>query len=198
MLLTTTQTAAVSFLGQPWHWAFSGTMIALSMFLLLFFGKSFGVSSTMRTLCSIGGAGRRWSFFHFDWKSQVWNLVFVFGGLLGGFVAARWLQSPEPVQISAATVAHLQNELNISTPLSLEQGAGYTPFGWDMLASWQGWLMMVGGGFLVGFGARYAGGCTSGHAISGLSNLQLPSLLAVIGFFAGGLLMTWVLMPLIF
>jgi len=54
------------------------------------------------------------------------------------------------------------------------------------------------GGFLVGFGARYAGGCTSGHAISGLSNLQLPSLIAVIGFFIGGLIMTYMVFPLIF
>ena len=59
-------------------------------------------------------------------------------------------------------------------------------------------LLLVVGGFLVGFGARYAGGCTSGHAISGLSNLQLPSLIAVIGFFVGGLLMVHVLFPLIF
>ena len=55
--------------------------------------------------------------------------------------------------------------------------------------------MLIGGGFLVGFGARYAGGCTSGHAISGLSNLQIPSLIAVIGFFIGGLTMTWIILP---
>jgi uncharacterized membrane protein YedE/YeeE len=57
--------------------------------------------------------------------------------------------------------------------------------------------MLVVGGFLVGFGTRYAGGCTSGHAISGLSDLQLPSLIAVIGFFIGGLLMTYVFLPFI-
>lgn len=54
------------------------------------------------------------------------------------------------------------------------------------------------GGFLVGFGARYAGGCTSGHAISGLSNLQVPSLIAVVGFFVGGLVMIHLLYPFIF
>jgi uncharacterized membrane protein YedE/YeeE len=57
---------------------------------------------------------------------------------------------------------------------------------------------MVIGGFLVGFGTRYAGGCTSGHAISGLSNLQFASLIATIGFFAGGLIATHLLYPLLF
>jgi uncharacterized membrane protein YedE/YeeE len=60
------------------------------------------------------------------------------------------------------------------------------------------WVLLVLGGLLVGFGTRYAGGCTSGHAISGLSNLQLPSLIAVIGFFVGGLLMTHVFFPFLF
>lgn len=197
MLLTTQTSSIASFLSQPWHWAFSGTMIALSMFILLWFGKTFGVSSTMRTICSIGGAGKRWKFFHFDWKSQVWNLIFVFGGLLGGFIAAQWMQSPEPVQISEATIAHLQQNLNISTPQTIAEGTGYSPFTLEMLGTWQGWMLMVGGGFLVGFGARYAGGCTSGHAISGLSNLQIPSLIAVIGFFIGGLFMTHILLPLL-
>ena len=59
-------------------------------------------------------------------------------------------------------------------------------------------LLLALGGFMVGFGARYAGGCTSGHAISGLSNLQWPSLLAVIGFFAGGMVMIYFLYPIIF
>jgi len=57
--------------------------------------------------------------------------------------------------------------------------------------------MLVGGGILIGFGTRWAGGCTSGHAISGLSNLQLPSLIAVIGFFIGGIIMTYFLLPTI-
>ena len=59
-------------------------------------------------------------------------------------------------------------------------------------------LILLIGGLLVGFGARYAGGCTSGHAISGLSNLQLPSLTAVVGFFIGGLVMIHLIYPLIF
>jgi uncharacterized membrane protein YedE/YeeE len=53
-------------------------------------------------------------------------------------------------------------------------------------------LLLVGG-VLIGFGTRYAGGCTSGH-VSGLSNLQIPSLKAVIGFF-GGLIMSYFYSP---
>ncbi len=62
----------------------------------------------------------------------------------------------------------------------------------------KGFFILLIAGVLIGFGARYAGGCTSGHAITGLSNLELPSLLSVIGFFIGGLLMTWLLFPLLF
>lgn len=188
----------MNWLQQPWHWAFSGAMIAAVMFLMLWFGKNFGVSSTMRTACAIGGAGKKWDFFNFDWKSQVWNLLFVGGALIGGFIASQFMQSPEPVAISAETIEHLKT-LGVSTPQTINEGTGYVPpfFSWEGLGTWQGLVLMVGGGFLVGFGARWAGGCTSGHAISGMSNLQLPSLLAVIGFFAGGLLMSHLLLPLI-
>ena len=63
------------------------------------------------------------------------------------------------------------------------------------LRTWRGVVVLIGGGFLVGFGTAWAGGCTSGHAISGLANFQLPSLVAVLGFFAGGLVGTWLLLP---
>lgn len=56
---------------------------------------------------------------------------------------------------------------------------------------------MVIGGFLVGFGTAYAGGCTSGHAIAGLADRQAASLLAVCGFFAGGLTCTYLVLPLV-
>lgn len=189
----------IELIQQPWHWAFSGFMIALTMFILLFFGKNFGLSATMRTMCAITGAGSKISFFDFDWKSQQWNLLFALGAVLGGFIASTYLASPEPIQISTATINHLQ-ELGITTPTSLEEGTGYVPlelFNFEVLFSLKGFLLFVLGGFFVGFGARYAGGCTSGHAISGLSNLQVPSLIAVIGFFIGGLSMTHFILPLI-
>ncbi|MBN2264969.1 MAG: YeeE/YedE family protein [Candidatus Aminicenantes bacterium] len=43
------------------------------------------------------------------------------------------------------------------------------------------------GGILLGFGARWAGGCTSGHGISGTLQLAVSSWLAAICFFAGGI-----------
>jgi len=71
-------------------------------------------------------------------------------------------------------------------------------FATENLGSLKNLGLLIIAGFLVGFGTRYAGGCTSGHAITGLSNLQIPSLIAVIGFFIGGLLMTHFILPLLF
>jgi len=177
---------------QPWPWYVAGPIIALTMFSLLFFGKEFGVSSNLRTMCSIGGAGQLSDFFKFDWKGQIWNLIFVGGTLIGGYLAANFMAPAEGnlAHISDATVNDLQ-----AIGMQIEQGA--VPMVPDVF-NWNSWLLLLSGGFLVGFGARYAGGCTSGHAISGLSNLQLPSLIAVIGFFIGGLFMTFVLLPLLF
>ncbi len=190
----------IEFIQQPWHWAFSGFMIALIMFFLLYFGKTFGISDTLRTICAMGGAGKKISFFDYNWREQVWNLVFALGAVLGGFIASSYLMSPEPLAISSDTINHLA-AMNIHYPTSVGEGQGYLPlelFTFEVLCSPKGLLLFVGGGFLVGFGARYAGGCTSGHAISGISNLQIPSVIAVIGFFIGGLLMTHFILPLIF
>jgi len=184
----------IEFLSQPWAWYVSGSLIALVMFLLLWAGGFFGVSTTLRTLCSIGGAGKAASFFNYDWKSQNWNLVFVLGAVIGGFIASKFLAANEALQISQATVSDL-----LALNIAFDGGLAPTElFNWESLLSLKGFLVLVVGGFLVGFGARWAGGCTSGHAISGLSNLQLPSLIAVIGFFIGGLTMTHLLFPLIF
>ena len=169
------------------------------MFFLLFFGGEFGVSGNLRTLCTFCGAGKRFSFFDFDWKSQVWNLVFIGGAVVGGFIASHYLYSPEPVDIAQSTIDHLAG-LGIQTPTNIEEGTGFVPaeiFATDRIFTVRSLVFLIGGGFLVGFGTRYAGGCTSGHAISGLANLQLPSLIAVIGFFIGGLLMSHLLLPIL-
>lgn len=189
--------AIVEFISQPWHWAVSGAMISLVMVLLLWFGGEFGVSSNLRTMCAIGGAGNRHDFFRINWKNQIWNLVFIGGAVIGGFIATQFFASPEPVQISESTTAYLET-IGISTPQTMAEGSGYVPeeiFGVNKLFSISNLLFLIVGGFLIGFGTRWAGGCTSGHAISGLSNLQLPSLIAVIGFFIGGLIMTWLVLP---
>lgn len=191
----------LEWVSQPWPWYVSGSIIALTMVLLLFLGRSFGMSATLRAACSAMGAGKRVKFFDFNWKkAQTWNLVFAGGAILGGWIASTVLASPEPVAIAADTVAHLQG-MGVTVPTTMEQGTGYLPeqyTDWSFLATGKGLVLLVGGGFLIGFGARYAGGCTSGHAISGLSNLQIPSLIAVIGFFIGGLTATYFLLPLLF
>ncbi len=184
----------LSLLKQPWHWAVSGAIIATIMFLLLFFGKSFGFSSNMRTICAACGAGKHTPFFNIDWKKQVWNLVFLVGALLGGYIAHTWLQHDVPVQISQATITDIQ-QLGFAAPTTLQPNE---LFGIDAIFSIKGFLLLALGGLFIGFGTRYAGGCTSGHAITGLSNLQLPSLIAVVGFFIGGLVMTFLIFPLIF
>jgi uncharacterized membrane protein YedE/YeeE len=148
-------------------------------------------------MCAIGGAGKKHDFFKFDWSNQIWNLVFIGGATIGGFIATTWLANPEPVQISSATQSYLSS-VGIEVPQTIEQGAGYIPqeiFAVENAFSIGNLLIIILGGLLIGFGTRWAGGCTSGHAISGLSNLQLPSLIAVIGFFIGGLLMTWLILP---
>ncbi|UII27026.1 YeeE/YedE family protein [Fulvivirga maritima] len=182
----------IEMLRAPWPWYVAGPLIAVVMYLMIYTGKTFGISSTFRTMCSIGGGGRYADFFRFNWRAQVWNLVFVVGILLGGVVSALWLQSAEPIQLNEQVAEELV-AMGISNP-----GAQLGPteiFSWDQLLTLKGIVFMVFGGFLVGFGTRYAGGCTSGHAITGLSNLQLPSLIAVIGFFIGGLISTYFLIP---
>lgn len=181
-------------LRQPWPWYTSGIAISTVMILLLFFGKSFGVSTNLRTICTLAGAGKRVKFFDFDWKTQQWNLLFLMGTVLGGVIASSFLNSGEPMHLATATIKDLK-EIGIRFDGQLNPAQIFGP---DFISSPYGIFILILGGILVGFGARYAGGCTSGHAISGLSNLQLPSLIAVAGFFAGGLVMTHFLLPLIF
>ncbi|MDH3710879.1 MAG: YeeE/YedE family protein [Cyclobacteriaceae bacterium] len=182
----------IEFISQPWPWYVGGPAIALIMLGLLYFGRSFGVSANLRTMCTIGGAGKVASFFDFDWTKQIWNLVFILGAIIGGAIAHNYLTLDPGVDLASNTVSDLQG-LGLADP-----GGEFVPsalFSWERLFTLKGLVMLVGGGFLVGFGARYAGGCTSGHAISGISNLQIPSMIAVVGFFIGGLLVTYFVLP---
>ena len=180
---------------KPWPWYVSGPLIALVMLLLIYFGKTFGMSSNLRTLCSMGGAGKYADFFRFDWKAQRWNLTVVLGAIIGGFFAVAFLSDGSTIDLSQQTVSDLQDFGFSNVGETLLPAEIY---GWDNVLTIKGVSILLIAGFLVGFGTRYAGGCTSGHAITGLSNLQLPSLIAVIGFFIGGLIMTHVILPLIF
>jgi uncharacterized membrane protein YedE/YeeE len=168
----------------------AGPLIGLTVPALLLLGnKSFGISSSLRHVCAACvPAGI--PFFRYDWKKEIWNLFFVAGILIGGIIAAQWLANPNPVLVNPKLAGELSRygitNYNGMVPADL--------FSWPQLLTPRGLIMMVGGGFLVGFGTRYAGGCTSGHAIMGLSNLQWPSLIATCCFMAGGFVMAnWVL-----
>lgn len=179
---------------SPWPWYVAGPLIAATMLLITYFGKSFGLSENLRTICSFGGT-KKIDYFNFDWKAQRWNLVFLVGTIIGGFIASQFLTTDYSIALNPQTISNLK-ELGFNNA-----GDSFLPpelFGMDSLMSFKGISILIIGGILIGFGTRYAGGCTSGHAISGLSNLQLPSLIAVIGFFIGGLLMTHFIFPIIF
>ena len=184
----------MEFLTQPWPWYIAGPLIGLMVPLLLLTGnKKFGISSTLRQVCA-AFVPAKVPFLHYDWKSDVWNLYFVVGIGLGGFLAATFLPNPDTVSISESTRQGLQQQ-------GFTDLSGLVPvqiFSWSSLGTLNGLLLMIVGGFLVGFGSRYAGGCTSGHAIMGLSSLQPSSLIAVLGFFAGGLFITYLVYPILF
>lgn len=184
------------FLSQPWPWFVGGPLIALTMFLLLYLGREFGVSDTLRTTCAAVGGGKLSEFFKIDWKKGSWNIMFILGALIGGFIANQLIPNPEPVAIAESAQVRMQ-DYGILQDLQNPDLIPVSIFNFESLFTLKGFLLMIVGGFLIGFGTRWAGGCTSGHAISGLSNLQLPSLIAVIGFFIGGLIMTHLLLPYI-
>ncbi|TDE08167.1 YeeE/YedE family protein [Dyadobacter psychrotolerans] len=175
---------------QPWPWYVSGPLIGLTVPALLILGnKSFGISSSLRHVCAICIPGKI-QFFNYNWKKEIWNLFFVSGIFLGGIIAAIFFASPGPTQLNPMLVKELAGygitDFSSMVPADLMR--------WDKLLTLPGFIMIVGGGFLVGFGARYAGGCTSGHAIMGLSTLQWPSLVATVCFMIGGFVMAnWIL-----
>jgi len=178
-------------LQQPWPWYVAGILIGLTVPTLLLLGnKHFGVSSSMRHICA-ACLPAKIPFFTYDWKKEMWNLFFVGGVLLGGLVATQFLSNPEPIQVSAQTVSALE-ALNIEVDRNLMPASIFSVVN---LFSLKGLVFFIIGGFLVGFGTRYAGGCTSGHAIMGLSNLQWPSLIATCCFMAGGFAMVHLFFP---
>jgi uncharacterized protein len=179
---------------QPWHWSIAGILIGLTVPALLLIGnKKFGISSSLRHVCAMCVPADI-PFFKYDWKKEIWNLFFVVGVLLGGFMATQFLSNPDTIVIAKSTQESL-SELGISdfTHLMPED-----IFILENIFTLKGFFFLVFGGFLVGFGTRYAGGCTSGHAIMGLSALQLPSLIATCCFMVGGFFSANILLPLIF
>ena len=180
---------------QPWPWYVAGPLIALAMYLMFYFGKKFGVSSNLETVCAMAGAGRFVDFFKFDWRKNKWNLVFVIGLIAGGFISDQWLTPDQTIALNPQTVEDL-SDMGFTNA-----GATYLPdeiYGIKTMLSFKGFFILLVAGILVGFGSRYAGGCTSGHGIVGLSSLSIESFIAVGGFFIGGLIMTWLILPYLF
>ncbi|MBD3750198.1 MAG: YeeE/YedE family protein [Sphingobacteriales bacterium] len=184
----------LEFIKQPLPWYVAGILIGLTVPTLLLIGnKTFGISSSLRHVCAACMPAKI-PFFSYNWKDELWNLFFVIGVLLGGLIGTHFLTDSGPIEIASETKAQL-------SALGVKDFSGLMPldiFGVDQIFSLTGLIFMVFGGFLIGFGSRYAGGCTSGHAIMGLSNLQWPSLVATISFMVGGFISTWILLPYIF
>jgi uncharacterized membrane protein YedE/YeeE len=183
----------IEIIQQPWPWYIAGPLIGLTVPILLIIGnKTFGISSSMRHICA-ACLPANITFFKYEWKKEIWNLLFVLGIFIGGFLGVALLSNPEPMIVDE----NLQSELagygisnyNYLVPPEI--------FSWQNLFSLQGFIMMVLGGFMIGFGTRYAGGCTSGHAIMGLSMLQWPSLIATCCFMIGGFIMANLIIPFI-
>ena len=181
----------IEFFKQPWAWYVAGPLIGLTVPVLLIIGnKSFGISSSLRHICA-ACIPANIAFFKYEWRKEVWNLFFVTGIFLGGMVSVYFLQNPNPVDINPKLVTELAT-------YGITSYDGLVPIdvmNWQSLFTLKGFLLMIMGGFLVGFGTRYAGGCTSGHAIMGLSTLQLPSLIATICFMTGGFIMANMILP---
>lgn len=184
----------IEFLSQPWPWYVSGPLIGLMVPVLLIAGnKAFGISSSLRHMCA-ACIPSKVKFFDYNWKAEIWNLIFVLGVIVGGFIAGILLKNPDPVQLSEATI----NDLKSYGVTDFTKLYPTEIFSLSNLFTTNGIVFMVIGGFMVGFGTRYANGCTSGHSIMGLSNFQLSSLIATISFFVGGLIMSWFIIPNLF
>lgn len=181
----------LDFLKDPWPWYVAGPLIGLTVPALLMFGnKAFGLSSSLRHLCA-ACIPARIPFFNYDWKNEVWSLFFVGGVVLGAYFAVSMLADPNPILIAESTANYLASQ-------GITERSGLMPseiFNWNELFTMRGFIFFIVGGLLVGFGTRWAGGCTSGHAISGLSNLQWPSLVATCCFMGAGILSTWFIVP---
>lgn len=183
----------IEFFQQPWPWYIAGPLVGLTVPILLIIGnKSFGISSSLRHICA-SCVPANIPFFKYEWKKEIWNLLFVLGIFLGGFIAIQFFANPTPIEINPK----LAEELASYGITNYQNLVPVDIISWDSLFTLKGLILMVGGGFLVGFGTRYAGGCTSGHSIMGIANLQWPSLVATICFMIGGFIMANLILPFI-
>ena len=183
----------IEFITQPWPWYVAGALIGLTVPTLLILGnKHFGISANLRHACA-ACLPANIRFFKYDWKKEIWNFFFVGGIMIGAFLAVQFISTDQPVEVAKPLLSELKR-------YGIEDHSSLLPrelFSIHSLFTIRGAVMLVVGGFLVGFGARYAGGCTSGHAIMGISDLQVPSIIATASFMAGGFIMANLILPLI-
>jgi len=183
----------IEFITQPWPWYVAGPLIGLTVPTLLILGnKTFGISSSMRHICA-ACIPAKIPFFQYDWKKEIWNLVFVLGIFFGAVIATQLFSNPEDIIVSEKLV----NDIKQYGITDYSQLVPADIINWESLITVRGFIMIVIGGFMVGFGTRYGGGCTSGHAIMGLSSLQWPSLVATCCFMLGGIVMANFILPFI-
>ena len=183
----------IDWIRQPWPWYVGGPLIGLAVPALLLLGnKTFGISSSLRHICAVCFPAEI-SFFKYDWKKEVWNLFFAGGIFIGAIIAVSLLSDHSPV------IIHPDLSKDLAS-VGVTNTEGLVPkdlFNWESLLTVRGFILIVVGGFLVGFGTRYAGGCTSGHSIMGISNLQMPSVIATCCFMIGGFIVANFILPFI-
>lgn len=157
----------------PWYIA--GPLIGLMVPLLLFVReKQFGLSSSYRYIGSF--ILPKNSYFNYDRSKDAWQVHFAIGIVCAAVLIFQFdLYTPQNLDSSKEYLRHFQEVYSL-----------------------QNWLMFAVGGIFVGFGARYAGGCTAGHCIMGNSILSLSSILSTCMFFAGGLIVSHFVLPYLF
>lgn len=181
----------IEWIESPWKWYVAGPLLGLTVPLLLWLdNKRLGISANLRHLCAIV-IPTKLSFFQYNWKNENWNLFLAAGIVAGGWFATFLLNNGAQLQVAPSLTSYLES----NNLVNIQQGVPVQLFSWTSLGSFRGFICMVVGGWLVGFGTRYAGGCTSGHAISGISQMQWPSLLATCCFMLGGILATYLILP---
>lgn len=178
---------------SPWPWYVAGPLIGLTVPLLLLIGnKTFGISSSLRQICAACIPSNT-SYLNYNWRGDVWKLYFVAGLVIGGVIATYILTDHAAVIVAPAIMQDLAqfgiSDYTYAYPSEI--------FNMASLLSLRGFLIIILGGFLVGFGTRYGNGCTSGHAIMGISNFHWPSIVATISFMIGGFFAANILMPFI-
>lgn len=178
---------------DPWPWYVAGPLIGLYVPVVYWLvNRHFGVSSSLRDICATV-APKRFRYFDYNWREYLWRVFFVAGIALGGFIGATLLKNPGPVEIAGRVKQTLSSygvkDYSALVPLNF--------FSWESLLTTKGFVLVVVGGFLVGFGTRYADGCTSGHTIHGVANFHRSSIIASLCFFIGGLFTSYVVLPLI-